>query len=92
VEAAVYFCCAEALRAGGGRLSVELCGGDEELTLRIAGSHDGVDLLAVADRVEAVGGHLTADPDELLLRIPVGGTAEAASVLAADPSGVVPRG
>jgi hypothetical protein len=92
VEAAVYFCCAEALRAGGGRLSVELSGGDDELTLRIAGSHDGVDLLAVADRVEAVGGHLTADPDELLLRIPVGGTAEAASVLAADPSGVVPRG
>jgi hypothetical protein len=92
VEAAVYFCCAEALRAGGGRLSVELSGGERELALRISGSHDGVDLLAVADRVEAVGGHLTVDAAELVLSIPVGGAAEAASVLAGDPGDVVPRG
>jgi GAF domain-containing protein len=90
-EAAVYFCCAESLRAGDGPVSVELRGTADELVLRIAGEHDGIDLVGVADRVEAVGGHLTAEPDRLLLRIPVAATAPATpSVLAGDPAGALP--
>jgi len=92
-EAALYFCCAEALRAGDGPVSVELRGTADEVVLRIAGRHDGIDLLGIADRVEAVGGDLTTDPGRLLLRIPVAGTTpEATSVLAADPAGAVPLG
>jgi hypothetical protein len=93
-EAAVYFCCAEALRAGAGPVAVELRGTADEVVLRIAGQHDGIDLLGIADRVEAVGGHLTTDPGRLLLTIPVAGTTSeaAASVLAGDPAGAVPLG
>jgi hypothetical protein len=92
-EAAVYFCCVEALRAGGGPLAVELRGSAAEVVLRITGSHDGIDLLGVADRVEAVGGHLTSDPGRLLLTVPVvGPEREVASVLAGDPGDAVPLG
>jgi hypothetical protein len=92
-EAALYFCCAEALRAGDGPVSVELGGTADEVVLRITGRPDGIDLLGIADRVAAVGGHLTTDPGRLLLRIPVAPTTpETASVLAGDPAGAVPLG
>jgi len=92
-EAAVYSCCAEALRAGAGEVSVELRGTADEVVLRITGRHDGIDLLGIADRVEAVGGRLTTEPGQLELRIPVVGTPPAAdSVRAGDPAGAVPLG
>lgn len=93
VEAAVYFCCAEALRTGGGPASVELSGGADELVLRISGATDGIDLQGVADRVEAVGGHLTADGERLLLTIPVAASApEPESALVGNPGGRPPGG
>lgn len=89
-EAAVYFCCAEALRVGG-PASVNLTCSAEELVLRITGSHDCIDLQGVMDRVEAVGGHVTAEPGQLLLAIPVAETAaEPESALAGNPSSPVP--
>jgi hypothetical protein len=92
-EAAVYSCCVEALQAGGGPMSVDLRGTAGELVLRITGPHDGMDLLGIADRVEVVGGQLTAEPGHLLLRVPVAEPArEAASVLAGDPGDAVPLG
>jgi hypothetical protein len=71
VEAAVYFCCGEALRAGGGPVSVELTGGVDLLVLRISGARGYIDLQGVEDRVEAVGGRLTAGTGQLVLTIPV---------------------
>jgi hypothetical protein len=71
VEAAVYFCCTEALRAAHGPVALALSDGDGELVLRITGGHDGVDLVGVADRVEAAGGALRVVPDRLELRVPV---------------------
>jgi hypothetical protein len=93
VEAAVYFCCAETLRAtaGGGPASVDLTGGEDELALRVSGAHDGIDLQGVTDRVEAVGGHLTATAEQLVLTIPVMGTAaQPESALVGDPGGLLP--
>ena len=71
VEAAVYFCCAEAVRAADGPASVDLAADDDELVLRITGSHAGLDLQAVTDRVEAVGGSLGVGAGLLVLSIPV---------------------
>jgi hypothetical protein len=93
VEAAVYFCCVEALRTGGVPASVDLSGGPDELVLRISGTHGGIDLQGVADRVEAVGGHLTAKGERLLLTIPVAGPADRPeSALVGNPSGGLPGG
>ena len=92
VEAAVYFCCSEALRAGGA-VSVDLTGVRDELVLRIAGAHDGVDLRGITDRVEAVGGELRPGDGQLVLTVPVTeGPAEPASALAGGPGSAVPGG
>jgi hypothetical protein len=92
VEAAVYFSCAEVLRAGH-RAAVELAGGADRLDLRISAAHDGIDLQGIEDRVEAVGGHLTAATGRLVLTIPLAGTtAEPPSALAGHPGGLVPGG
>src|SRR5256885_14134920 len=61
VEAAVYFCCIEALRAVDGPASVRLSSSDGALTFAI----DGVAALdgrldGLRDRVEALGGSLQA--------------------------------
>jgi hypothetical protein len=93
VEAAVYFCCAEALRTGGGPASVELSGGADELVLRISGATSSVELQGIADRAEAVGGHVTATGEQLLLTIPVAGAAaEPESALVGNPGGGLPGG
>jgi N-terminal 7TM region of histidine kinase len=71
VEAAVYFCCVEALRADGGPISIELTEHADRLVLRISGAYDGVDLRGVQDRGEVTGGYLHTAPGELFLTIPV---------------------
>ena len=77
--------------AWAGPASVDLTCSADELVLRIAGSHDGIDLQGVTDRVEAVGGHLTAEPGQLRLAIPVAETAaEPESALAGNPSRPAP--
>jgi hypothetical protein len=93
VEAAVYFSCAEALRAGGGPTAVELSGGDDRLVLRISGVHGDIDRQGIRDRVEAVGGQLSTAPGLLVLTIPVAGaTAEPDSALVGHPGGLLPGG
>ncbi|GAB3258197.1 sensor histidine kinase [Nocardioides dilutus] len=71
VEAAVYFCCTEALRTHAGASSVDLLTAGDDLVLRIVGTHDGIDLQGIEDRVEAVGGALAAREGLLVLTIPV---------------------
>jgi signal transduction histidine kinase len=68
VEAAVYFCCAEALRAGSGSSRVELLvDGEDSLILHIRGFEvDDVDVQAVVDRVQAVGGSMSLDDVQTL--------------------------
>ncbi|WP_426561039.1 hypothetical protein ACPPVT_13430 [Angustibacter sp. McL0619] len=92
VEAAVYFCCVEAVGAATGPVSVELVSAGDDLVLRIEGAHEGVDVQGVTDRVEAVGGELRADDRLLVLTIPVAGAAEPASALAGAASRAVPSG
>jgi signal transduction histidine kinase len=71
VEAAVYFCCTEALRNAAGPSSVDLVPVGDDLVLRIVGAPDGIDLQGIEDRVEAVGGDLETGVDRLVLTIPV---------------------
>jgi signal transduction histidine kinase/uncharacterized membrane protein len=90
IEAAVYFCCAETLRAGGA-VSVDLTGAREELVLRVVGTHDGVDLQAITDRVDAVGGELRPGDGQLVMTVPLAeGPTEPESALAGGPGGAVP--
>ena len=73
VEAAVYFCCAEASRSASNLSSVELSISAADLVLEIAGVSPGeVDLQAVGDRVGAVAGAVTTAPALITLTIPVG--------------------
>ncbi|KQW45181.1 hypothetical protein ASC77_20630 [Nocardioides sp. Root1257] len=79
VEAALYFCCAEAARRGGSALQLGLDG--DEVRLRVEGlDTGGLDLEAIADRVGAAGGTATAEDGVLLVSVP------------ASPAGVAPRG
>jgi hypothetical protein len=74
VEAAVYFCCVEALSAGSGSARIDLLVAGQDLIVRISGfARDEVDVQSIVDRVEAVGGSpsLTA-ADVLTVSIPVG--------------------
>jgi hypothetical protein len=72
VEAAVYFCCAEAARASAAPLKkVVLADAGGQLMLRIDAGLTEMDLQAVADRVEAVGGSLSVGDGLLTLSIPV---------------------
>jgi signal transduction histidine kinase len=72
VEAAVYFCCVEASRAGSGGIDLRIVGPD--LVLRIRGfARADVDVQAMVDRVEAVGGSPSlSDPGVLSVSIPIG--------------------
>jgi hypothetical protein len=73
VEAAVYFCCAETARGCGGVSSIELSVVADDLVLRITGvDGSAVDVQAVVDRVEAVGGVLSTDDDTWEWTIPSG--------------------
>ena len=92
VEAAVYFCCVEALRADGWPISIDLTEHADRLVLRISGAHDGVDLRGVEDRGEATGGHLQIAPGELFLTIPVASTADRESALVDHSLSLLPGG
>jgi len=78
VEAAIYYCCVEALRSGSpiDRVNLRIVG--EELRLEIHGvARGGLDVQAIVDRVEAVGGSLAEVPaavNLLSVSIPVGRT------------------
>ena len=74
VEAAVYFCCAEAARAAPNLSSIELSIAGDALVLRVLGvARDDLDLQPIVDRVEAVDGTVTTEPGLLALTIPVSG-------------------
>ncbi|MFI7067145.1 hypothetical protein ACIBL3_39545 [Kribbella sp. NPDC050124] len=74
VEAAVYFCCVEALRAGSGSAEVDLLTTGQDLVVRIRGfARDEVDVPAIVDRVEAVGGSPSLDDGDVLsIIVPLG--------------------
>jgi len=72
VEAAVYFCCAEAARSASSLSSLELSVTGDDLVLEVAGVSAGeVDLQAIGDRVGAVAGSVTTEPALITLTIPV---------------------
>lgn len=72
VEAAVYFCCAEAARSASSLSSLELSVTGDDLVLEVAGVSAGeVDLQAIGDRVGAVAGSVTTEPALITLMIPV---------------------
>ncbi|MFI6676078.1 hypothetical protein [Kribbella sp. NPDC050470] len=81
VEAAVYFCCVEALSAGSGSAEVGLLTMGPDLVLRIRGvARAEVDVQAIVDRVEAVGGSPSlGDGDVLSISIPLGEAGSAAT-------------
>jgi hypothetical protein len=73
VEAAVYFCCAEASRSASSLASLDLSVIADDLVLEVAGVSAGeVDLRAIGDRVGAVAGSVTTEPALITLTIPVG--------------------
>jgi hypothetical protein len=88
VEAAVYFCCVEATRAGSGLTSIELTMASHDLVLRLAGRRGRVDLQSITDRAEAVGGRVMSAPGRLELCIPV--ETEEESAVTESPAGVGP--
>jgi signal transduction histidine kinase len=70
VEAALYYCCAEAAPCHPS--AVELSRARHELVLRVHElTMSDVDLQPIVDRVEAAGGSLTVDGDLLAVRIPI---------------------
>ena len=73
VEAAVYFCCAEASRSASTLSSLELSLTADDLVLEVVGVSAGdVDLRAIGDRVGAVAGSVASEPALITLTIPVG--------------------
>lgn len=90
VEAALYFCCAEAVRSGPGPTSIALTSDGAELVLSIGGVQAAqVDLPSITDRVEAAGGRVTAYDGEVVLAVPVG--AGRPSAEAGDTGRLVPE-
>ena len=73
VEAAAYFSCVEAVRAGSAATRIDLRVVAAELVVRISGlADDQIDVQALVDRVEAAGGRLELDGAGLLsVSIPV---------------------
>jgi signal transduction histidine kinase len=59
VEAAVYFCCVEALRDAGGSATLRVRQEAGALVFEVAGDGAEPDLTGLADRLGAVGGRLT---------------------------------
>ena len=73
VEAAVYFCCAQAVGSGGAVRSVALAVTGDTLVHTVTGlAGDALDLQGISDRAEAVGGQITVEDDVLRLSIPLG--------------------
>ena len=72
VEAAVYFCCAEALRSASSLSTFVLSVTGDDLVLEVTGvPASEVDLQAIGDRVGAVAGSVTTEPGQIRLTIPV---------------------
>jgi len=73
IEAAIYFCCVEALRGVPGVAAVRLGGRDDgiEFSITGVGPLDGR-LLRMEDRVEALGGSVQFDGSTLAGSIPLG--------------------
>ncbi|WP_432875252.1 hypothetical protein ACQPYH_23775 [Kribbella sp. CA-245084] len=73
VEAAAYFCCVEALRAGSTAARIDLAIVEEDLVVRVHGVARGaIDVQSIVDRIEAVGGTpYLDDPSLLSVSIPV---------------------
>ncbi len=74
VETAVYFCCVEALRARPAGVRIDLRMVRDDLVVQVRGvSLDEIDVQAIVDRVEAVGGSPGLDDPQLLsVSIPIG--------------------
>ena len=73
MEAAVYFCCAEASRSSSSLSSLELSVTADDLVLVVTGVlASEVDLQAIGDRVGAVAGSVTTEPALITVTIPVG--------------------
>lgn len=73
IEAAVYFCCVEAVRTGSVAARIDLRIDAAELVVQLRGlARDQIDVQAIVDRVEAAGGRLWLDEADLLsVSIPV---------------------
>ncbi|TME14026.1 MAG: hypothetical protein E6I70_15595 [Chloroflexi bacterium] len=73
IEAAIYFCCVEALRGASGTGAVRLGGRDDAVDFSISGCGplDGR-LQRMEDRVEALGGSVEFDGSTLGGSIPLG--------------------
>ena len=73
VEAAAYFCCAEAVRGGSASARIDLLIAGSDLVVHIRGIGPAeVDVQAIVDRVEAAGGSCLLDADGLTVSIPFG--------------------
>ena len=91
VEAAVYFCCVEAVGAETEPATIDLALDGDELVLHIAGAaRTDIDVRAIADRAEAVGGSLSTAKHVLTLSIPVGADPPAYALVVDAAGGLLP--
>ncbi len=88
VEAAVYFCCLEAINRAIGPARIRIAAGDARLDFSIYGAqlHRNV-VQQLEDRVQALGGQLTAEDETLAGSIPIDQFFLAASQAAVSRSG-----
>ncbi|HET9442409.1 MAG TPA: histidine kinase [Acidimicrobiales bacterium] len=64
IEAALYFCCLDAIHAATGPISLWVGEGDGALVFEVAGPLvEGPGLTNVADRTDTLGGSVTVEPD-----------------------------
>jgi hypothetical protein len=92
IEAAIYFCCVEAVGAETGPATIALTRDGDELLLCISGTaRTDIDVRAIADRAEAVGGSLTAGNHSIRLAIPVGSGRPQPALVGNPAGGVLPR-
>lgn len=72
VEAALYFCCAEAIRPGGRIDGIRLALDHDVVRLALDGVDPGtLDLRAITDRIGAAGGTVATDGGTLVVSVPV---------------------
>jgi signal transduction histidine kinase len=73
VEAAVYFCCVEALRSGPASATIRLAahGGELEFSIDMPMLHLDGRFQDMEDRIAALGGSLSNSPNQIIGRIPV---------------------
>jgi hypothetical protein len=87
VEAALYFCCVEAVRSGGDASALQLGLDGPDVWLRIEEVDPGdLDLRAITDRLGAAGGTVTVEGDVLLVSVPAS-PAVAEAVASVPPGG-----